>query len=159
LPNSYQGEPSGAGLRIGVVVARWNGVVTERLLDGALHQLAGQGVSDDDIDVVSVPGSWEIPVAVQRLAESGRYHAIVALGAVIRGETAHFEHIATQVSSGLAQVALETGVPVTFGVLTAYNVEQALERAGGKHGNKGAEAASAAIEMANLMRSVEGEAG
>jgi 6,7-dimethyl-8-ribityllumazine synthase len=93
------------------------------------------------------------------LAESGRYHAIVALGAVIRGETAHFEHIATQVSSGLAQVALETGVPVTFGVLTAYNVEQALERAGGKHGNKGAEAASAAIEMANLMRSLEGEGG
>jgi 6,7-dimethyl-8-ribityllumazine synthase len=159
LPNSYQGEPSGAELRIVVVVARWNSMVTERLLDGALHQLAGQGVSEDDIDVVSVPGSWEIPVAVQRLAESGRYHAIVALGAVIRGETAHFEHIATQVSAGLAQVALETGVPVTFGVLTAYNVEQALERAGGKHGNKGAEAASAAIEMANLMRSLEGEAG
>jgi 6,7-dimethyl-8-ribityllumazine synthase len=159
MPNVYRGQPNGSGLRIGVVVARWNSIVTDRLLDGALQQLTRQGVPDGKVDVSWVPGSWELPIAAQKLAQSGQYQAIVALGAVIRGEAAHFEYIANQVSAGLTEVSLATGVPITFGVLTTDDLDQALDRVGGKSGHKGAEAASAAVEMANLMRDLDGVSG
>ena len=159
MPNVYRSEAAGAGLRVGIVVARWNSLVTGRLLEGALAALAQRGVAEDHIDVAWVPGAWEVAIAAQRLARSERYDALIALGAVIRGETPHFEYIATQVSAGLTQVSLATGVPVAFGVLTTNTVEQALDRAGGKHGHKGAEAADAAIEMAGLLRRLDGASG
>lgn len=155
MPTVYRGEPTGVDLAIGIVVSRWNNLVTDRLLQGALEALASQGVSDEKIDVVWVPGSWELPVVAQKLAQSGRYQALIALGALIRGETAHFEYIANQVSAGLTQVSLATGLPIAFGVLTTNDLEQALDRVGGKSGHKGAEAASAAIEMANLVRNLD----
>ena len=137
--------------RFAIVVARFNSMVTERLLEGAHRAFDEQGVPDDDVDVAWVPGAWEIPLVAKRLAESGLYGAVVCLGAVIKGETAHFEYVAGEAARGLAQAATETGVPVLFGVLTTYNLKDAMERAGGKHGNKGFEAAEAAVEMANLM--------
>jgi 6,7-dimethyl-8-ribityllumazine synthase len=139
-------------LSIAIVVARFNELVTRPLLSGAQDGLASHGVEPEDVDVAWVPGSFEIPVTARKLAESGRYQAIVCLGAVIRGETPHFDHVANQASSGIGRVALDTGLPVIFGIITADTLEQALERAGGKMGNKGYDAAVAAIEMANLMR-------
>jgi 6,7-dimethyl-8-ribityllumazine synthase len=149
---TFEGRLWGQGLSIAVVVARFNELVTRALLSGAQDGLARHGVEPEGVDVAWVPGSFEIPLAARKLAESGRYQAVVCLGAVIRGETPHFDHVANQASSGIARVALDTGVPVIFGVLTADTLEQAMERAGGKMGNKGYDAAVAAIEMANLMR-------
>ena len=149
---TFEGRLWGEGLSIAIVVSRFNELVTRPLLSGAQDGLIRHGVEPEGVDVAWVPGSFEIPVTARRLAESGRYQAIVCLGAVIRGETPHFDHVANQASSGIARVALDTGVPVIFGIITADTLEQALERAGGKMGNKGYDAAVAAIEMANLMR-------
>jgi 6,7-dimethyl-8-ribityllumazine synthase len=149
---TFQGELQGAGLRIGVVVSRFNEVVTARLLSGARSALERHGVRDEDVDVAWVPGAFELPLVARRMAESRRYDAVVCLGAVIRGETPHFEYVAGEAARGIGQAARETGVPVSFGVITPNTLEQALDRAGGKVGNKGYDAAVNAIEMANLMR-------
>lgn len=141
-----------AGLRVCVVVSRWNEFVTRRLLEGAERVLRERGLADGDVTVAWVPGAFELPTAAKWAAASGRYDAVVCLGAVIRGETAHFEYVAGGAAEGILQAAQETGVPVIFGVLTVDTVEQALSRAGGKDGHKGEEAALAAIEMANLRR-------
>jgi len=151
----YEGTVSGEGLRIAIVVARWNELITRALLDGAREALRRHGVREADVDVAWVPGSFEIPAAARWLAESGRYDAIVCLGAVIRGATPHFDFIAAVAMNGIAEVTRATGVPATAGVLTTDTAEQALERAGIKGGNKGAEAAVAAIEMATLKREIE----
>ncbi len=152
----YEGMLVGTGLRIGLVAARWNDLIVSNLVNGARDALVRHGVAEEAIGLALVPGSFEIPLAAQRMAQSGRYDAIACLGAVIRGATAHYEHVAREVSKGIASVMLETGVPVTFGVLTTDTLEQAIERAGTKAGNKGAEAAIAALEMANLLRAIEG---
>lgn len=149
---------SGASQRFAVVVARFNSLVTERLLAGALEAFARHGLLDDSVDVAWVPGAVEIPVIAQRLAASGDYGAVVTLGAVVRGETSHYDLVCQAVTSGVNRVALDTGVPVIFGVLTTDTMEQALDRAGGKAGNKGADAAVAAIEMASLMGKLGGRA-
>ena len=149
---TFQGELHGAGLRVALVVSRFNEVVTTRLLAGARSALERHGVSDDDVDVAWVPGAFELPMAARRLAESRRYDAVACLGAIIRGETPHFEFIAAETERGIGQVAQETGVPTIFGVITPNTLEQALDRADGKVGNKGYDAAISAIEMANLMR-------
>jgi 6,7-dimethyl-8-ribityllumazine synthase len=149
---TFEGRLWGEGLSIAIVVARFNEMVTRALLSGAQDGLARHGVEPEGVDVAWVPGSFEIPVTARTLAEGGRYQAVICLGAVIRGETPHFDQVANQASSGIARVALDTGVPVIFGIITADTLEQALERAGGKMGNKGYDAAVAAIEMANLMR-------
>lgn len=151
---TFEGTLDGAGLRVGIVCSRFNELVVDRLLDGARRGLRRHGVADADVDVAWVPGAFELPVAVQAMAASGRYDAVVALGAVIRGATAHFEHVAGPCAAQLAAIAVATGVPVMFGVLTVDTIEQALERAGSKAGNKGEEAAVGAIEMARLLRSV-----
>lgn len=137
--------------RFAVVVARFNEFITGRLLSGALDELTRHGADAGRITQVWVPGSWEIPLAAQALARGGRYAAVICLGCVIRGQTPHFEYVAAEVAKGIAQVSLATGVPVTFGVVTADSLEQAIDRAGAKTGNKGADAARAAIEMANLL--------
>ncbi len=137
--------------RFALVVGRWNSFVVEHLLDGALDTLRRHGVSDDQLTVVRAPGAFEIPLVCKKLAEQQRYAAIIALGAVIRGGTPHFEYVAGECTKGLAQVSMEYGVPVSFGVLTVDTIEQAIERAGTKAGNKGAEAASSALEMVNLL--------
>ncbi len=149
---SHEGQLEGAGLSLAVVVARFNDFVTEKLLAGA--EEAARRCRVGGHDVFWVPGCFELPVVAKRLAGSGRYHAVVCLGAVIRHETAHFEYVAGQAAEGVQQVALDTGVPCTFGVLTCDTEEQALERAGGKHGNKGFEAVEAAVRVANLLRSL-----
>jgi len=155
LPGTtFEGHLGGEGLSIAIVVSRFNDLVTRQLLAGAEDGLRRHGVEAEGVDVAWVPGAFEIPLTARKLAESGRYQAVICLGAVIEGETPHFEYVATQVSSGIARASLETGVPVIFGVITADSLEQALERAGGKMGNKGYEAAASAIEMANLMRAV-----
>ncbi len=151
----YEGMLVGNGLRIAIVVSRWNELITNRLLDGARDALRRHGVAEEHIDIAWVPGSFEIPLVCRQLAERGQYDAIIALGAVIRGATSHYEHVAGAVSSGIAQVSLQTGVPCIFGVITTENIEQAIERAGTKAGNKGFEAATAAIEMATLLRSLK----
>ena len=149
---TFEGQLRGEGLSIAIVVSRFNELVTRALLAGARDGLARHGVEPEGVDVAWVPGSFEIPLTARKLAESGRYQAVICLGAVIRGETPHFDHVANQASSGIARVALDTGVPIIFGVLTADTLEQAMERAGGKMGNKGYDAAVDAIEMANLLR-------
>jgi 6,7-dimethyl-8-ribityllumazine synthase len=150
----FEGMLVGTGLRIGLVAARWNDFIVSNLVSGAKDALVRHGVAEEDIGLALVPGSFEIPLAAKRLAMSGKYDAIACLGAVIRGATAHFEYVAGEVAKGIASVMLETGVPVTFGVLTTETLEQAIERAGTKAGNKGAEAALAALEMANLLRTL-----
>lgn len=147
-----QGDLSGKGLKIGIVAARFNDFITGRLLEGALDGLQRHGVAENDIEIVKVPGSYEIPLAAQMLAQSKKYHAVICLGAVIRGATPHFEYVSAEVSKGVAAVSMATGVPVIFGVLTTDTIEQAIERAGTKSGNKGWDAALSAIEMANVMR-------
>jgi len=146
-----EGELDATGHRFGVVVSRFNDLVTGKLLDGALDTLRRHGAAGTGVDVARVPGSWEIPLAAERMAASGEYDAVICLGAVIRGETPHFEYVSNQASKGVARASRESGVPVTFGVLTTDTAEQAIDRAGVKHGNKGKEAAEAAIEMANLL--------
>lgn len=153
MPNVFQGDREGAGLgRWAIVVSRYNESITGKLLDGAVATLTGAGVADDAIDVAWVPGAWEIPLVAGRLAESGGYCAVLCLGAVIKGETSHDQHINRQVSLSLGQISLKTGVPVLFGVLTCNSIEQAIHRSGGNVGNKGVECAEAALEMASLLR-------
>jgi 6,7-dimethyl-8-ribityllumazine synthase len=147
-----EGNLDATGLKFAVLCARFNGFITDRLLAGALDALKRSGAAEADIEVVKVPGAWELPLAAKTVAAAKQYDAIIALGAVIRGDTPHFDHVAGQASSGLAAVQLESGVPVAFGVLTTLNVEQAIDRAGGKSGNKGYDAAITAIEMADLVR-------
>jgi len=148
----FAGKMESKGLKIGIVVSRFNEMITEKLLTGALDTLRQTGIADQDITLVRVPGCFEIPVASQRLAQTGKLEAIICLGAVIRGETPHFEYISSQVTHGISQVALKYDLPVTFGVITADTVEQALARAGVKHPNKGSEAANSAVQMANLFK-------
>ena len=147
-----EGDFVGTGLRVAIVVSRWNELITKQLLDGALDGLRRHGVSDDDITVVWVPGSFELPLVCRRVAERGNVDAVVALGAVIRGATSHYDHVAGAATAGIADVSRATGVPCIFGVVTAETIEQAIERAGTKAGNKGFDAARAAIEMATLLR-------
>jgi 6,7-dimethyl-8-ribityllumazine synthase len=151
---TYQGQFIGNGLHIAIVVSRWNDIITQRLLDGAQDTLARHGVQTADVDVAWVPGSFELPIVAKKFAESGRYHAVIALGCVIRGSTSHYDHVTSGVTSGIAQVGVQTGVPCIFGVVTTESIEQAIERAGSKMGNKGSEAAMAAIEMATLLRQI-----
>ena len=153
-PRVVEGSLDGAGLRIAVLLSRFNEPIGNRLLEGAVSTLGRRGVRARDLLVVKVPGAFELPVVARRLARSGRHDAIVCLGAVVRGETPHFDYVAGEASRGIARASYETGVPVLFGVLTADSVEQALDRAGGRHGNKGAEAAEGAIEMARLLRAL-----
>jgi 6,7-dimethyl-8-ribityllumazine synthase len=152
-----EGKLWGEGLRFGIVLSRFNGFITERLLEGAIDGLVRHGVRDEDIDVVRVPGAFEIPIAAKCLALLSRYQAIICLGAVIRGATPHFDYIAGQVSSGVAATAVETSVPCIFGILTTDTIEQAVERAGTKMGNKGWEAALSAVEMANVLAQLQGK--
>jgi 6,7-dimethyl-8-ribityllumazine synthase len=159
VSRTLEGSLSGQGLSLAIVVSRFNRLVTERLLAGAHDAIGRHGVDQEKVDVAWVPGALELPLAARRLAERGRYDAIVCLGAVIRGETPHFDYVASQAAAGISRVALDTGVPTIFGVITANTLEQALDRAGGKAGNKGYDAVITAIEMANLLEQVEGTGG
>ena len=152
MPTVYEGDFSPPPGRFALVVARFNGTIVEDLVAGALDGLRRHGVADDAIDLVRVPGSFEIPLVAQRLAAGGKYAALICLGAVIRGETSHYDHVAGEAAGGVARASLSTGIPVIFGVLTCETLDQAINRAGGKAGNKGFEAALAAIEMVNLLR-------
>lgn len=154
MPKVYEGQLIAKDLKIGIVASRFNEFITNKLLEGAIDALVRHGVSDSDISVAWVPGAFEIPVIAKRMAESGSYDAVICLGTVIRGSTPHFDYIAAEVSKGIAQVGMSTGVPTVFGVITTDNIEQAIERAGTKAGNKGFGAAETAIEMANLLRSM-----
>lgn len=151
---TYEGNLIGTGLKAGIVVARFNELLSSRLLAGAQDALVRHGVDANDIDVAWVPGAFEIPLVAAKLAQSGRYDAVIALGVVIRGGTPHFEYVAAEVSKGIAKISLDTGLPVMFGVITADTIEQAVERSGTKAGNKGWEAANAAIEMASLIKAL-----
>ncbi len=155
MGRTWEGALVAKGLTFGIVVSRTNEFITTRLLDGALDALRRHGAENDQIHVVKVPGSFEIPLAAKRLAMTGHYNAIICLGTVIRGATPHFEYIAGEVTKGVAAAAMETGVPMAFGVLTTDSIEQAVERAGSKGGNKGFDAACSAIEMANLFRELK----
>lgn len=152
MPQFLDGKLDATGLRFGIVVGRFNSFIGERLLEGALDAIVRHGGSDGDVTVARVPGAFEIPLVAQKLAASGKYDALICLGAVIRGSTPHFDYVAAEVSKGVAAVSLESGIPVAFGVLTTDSIEQAIERAGTKAGNKGFEAAVTAIETANLMK-------
>jgi 6,7-dimethyl-8-ribityllumazine synthase len=152
MPKFIEGKLNAEGLRFGIVVGRFNSFIGERLLEGALDALIRHGADDALITVARVPGAFEIPLAVQRMAKSGNYDALICLGAVIRGSTPHFDYVASEVSKGIAHVSLDTGVPIAFGVLTTDSIEQAIERAGTKAGNKGFDAAMTAIETANLFK-------
>ncbi len=154
MPRTIEGHLTAQGMRTALVVARFNSFITERLVEGAIDALVRHGASGDDQTIVRVPGAWEIPLVCKRLADSGNYDAIVAVGAVIRGSTPHFDMVASEVSKGVANASLQTGVPIAFGVLTTDTIEQAIERAGTKAGNKGAEAAMAAVEMVNVLRAI-----
>jgi 6,7-dimethyl-8-ribityllumazine synthase len=151
----HEGHLDASGLKFAIVVARFNSFITERLLAGALDALRRSGAALGDIEVVRVPGSWEMPVVARALTETKRFDGIICLGCVIRGETAHFDYVAGEAAKGLGQVAAQTGTPVAFGVLTTNTVDQAIDRAGAKSGNKGFDAAMTAIEMANLMRKLK----
>ena len=155
MKREYRGAQSGKGLRIGIAIARFNSFITERLLGGALDALRDHGVADRDVSAAYVPGAFELPLIAKKMAQSGQYDAVVCLGAVIRGDTPHFDYICENASRGILQVGLETGVPVIFGVLTTDTVEQAKERAGALPNNRGAEFALDAIEMANLVKDIE----
>jgi 6,7-dimethyl-8-ribityllumazine synthase len=159
MGRTLEGRLIGEGLTFAIVVSRFNEFITGKLLEGAEDALARHGVDLADVDVAWVPGSFEIPLAAKRLATTGRYHAVICLGAVIRGATPHFDYVAAEVSKGVANTSLQTGVPIIFGVLTTDTIEQAIERAGTKAGNKGFDAAEAAIEMANLLQAIEGVSG
>ncbi len=150
----YEGSLVGKGLKFGVVVSRFNEFITNKLLSGAQDALKRHDVADADIDIAWVPGAFEIPVVAKKMAESNKYNAVICLGAVVRGSTPHFEYVASEVSKGVARIGLETGLPVTYGVITADTLEQAIERAGTKAGNRGFDAAVDAIEMANLMKNI-----
>lgn len=151
----FESAISGQGVRIGIAVARFNEAVTNRLLEGALAALHEHGVADDAIDVATVTGAFELPLCAQRLAVTGRYDAVIALGAVVRGDTPHFDYVAGEAAAGLARAALQHDLPVAFGVLTTDTMEQAMARAGGENGNKGYDAAMSALEMIGLLRTVQ----
>ena len=155
MPRIIEGQLSAEGLRFAVIVSRFNDFISSRLVEGAMDALNRHGSTDEHVVLVKVPGAFETPLAARKMAESGQYDAVICLGAVIRGATPHFDYVASEVSKGIANVALESRVPVTFGVLTTDNLEQAIERAGSKSGNKGYEAAMAAIEMVNLFKELE----
>ena len=157
MANIIEGLHSGAGLRIGIVVSRFNEWITKAMLDGALNELRRLGVSDTDIQVVWVPGAFEIPLAAQTLCESKKIHALVAIGCIIRGETSHYEQLAQSLSDGILKVALEQKMPIGFGVLTVESMAQAIERAGGKHGNKGRDAAKSAVEMVQVAAALKND--
>jgi 6,7-dimethyl-8-ribityllumazine synthase len=150
----YEGALIGKGLKFGVVIARFNEFITGKLLEGAKDALLRHGVGQNDIDVAWVPGSFEIPLAAKKLAETKKYDAVICLGAVVRGATPHFEYVAAEVSKGVARINLDGGLPVAYGVITADTLEQAIERAGTKAGNRGFDAAMTAIEMANLLKNI-----
>ena len=150
----YEGTLVSSAMNVGIVISRFNEFITSRLLGGAMDGLERHGVSEESVSVAWVPGAFEIPVVASRMAKSGLYDAVICLGTVIRGSTDHYEYVCSEVSKGIAQVSLSTGVPVLFGILTTDNLEQAIERAGSKAGNKGYECALDAIEMVNLMRSL-----
>ncbi|MEJ2070264.1 MAG: 6,7-dimethyl-8-ribityllumazine synthase [Syntrophobacterales bacterium] len=154
--NVLEGKLAGEGLKIALLVSRFNSFITERLLEGALDCLRRHGVVDTGLTVVRVPGAWEIPLVAKKLAQAGSHDAIICLGAVIRGSTPHFDYVAAEVSKGIAQVSLESGVPILFGILTTDTLEQAVERAGSKAGNKGYAAAEAALEMVSLLKEMGG---
>lgn len=154
MPRIIEGNLSAKGLKVAIVVGRFNDFISERLLDGALDTLLRSGANDNDIDVVKVPGSFEIPVAAKTLARNGAYDAILCLGCVIRGATPHFDYVAGEAAKGVARVSLDFETPISFGIITAENLEQAIERAGTKSGNKGRDAALTAIEMANLLKTL-----
>jgi len=155
---SFDSELSAAGFRFAIVVSRFNSFVTDPLLAGALDALAQRGADLKHVDVVRVPGAWELPIAARAIAANKKHDAIICLGAVIRGDTPHFDYVAAEAARGLAAASVETGVPMAFGVLTTNTPEQAVDRAGGKSGNKGFDAAMTAIEMANLLRNLQAEA-
>lgn len=154
MSKPIEGMLVGKGLKFGLVAARFNDFITKKLVEGAEDALIRHGVGPEDIDVAWVPGSFEIPIVAKKLAQTGRYDAVICLGAVIRGGTPHFEYISAEVTKGIAMVGLETGLPVIYGMVTAETLEQAIERAGTKEGNQGFKAASSAIEMANLMKKI-----
>ena len=154
MPNTIEGRLDAKGLKVGILVSRFNSFIGERLVEGAIDALVRHGAASEDLVVVRVPGAFEIPPAAKKMAEAGRYDAIVCLGAVIRGSTPHFDYVSAEVSKGIAAVSMDAGIPVTFGVLTTDTLEQAIERAGTKAGNKGFDAAMAAIEMANLYKAL-----
>ncbi|MBN1142216.1 MAG: 6,7-dimethyl-8-ribityllumazine synthase [Deltaproteobacteria bacterium] len=153
MPNNYEGHLNGSGLRVALVVGRFNSFIAERLVEGALDGLLRHGVREEDVHIARVPGAFEIPLTARKMVETGRFDAVICLGAVIRGSTPHFDYVCAEVSKGIASVGLNGGLPVIFGVLTTDTIEQAIERAGTKSGNKGFDAALSAIEMANLFKS------
>ena len=156
-PVTHQGRLSAGGFRFALVSSRWNDFLTGRLVEGALDALERLGADEGSVEHFRVPGSFEIPLLALKLAQSGRFDAVVCLGTVIRGQTPHFEYVAGEVTKGIAQVAMQTGVPVLYGIVTADTLEQAIDRAGVKAGNKGFEAAMSAVEMVNLLKTVNGE--
>ncbi len=151
----YEGKMTSKDMRIGIVVARFNEFITSKLLGGAIDALTRHDVNEDSIDVAWVPGAFEIPLIAQKMAKSGKYDAVIALGAVIRGSTTHYDYVCSEVSKGIANVSMNSDIPVMFGVVTTENIEQAIERAGTKAGNKGYDCALGAIEMINLIREIE----
>lgn len=153
--NIYEGKLVSEGVKVGIVVARFNEFITSKLLGGAIDGLKRENVNEEDIEVAWVPGAFEIPLIAKKMAECGKYDAVICLGAVIRGATSHYDYVCSEVSKGIAQVSLNAGVPVMFGVLTTDTIEQAVERAGTKAGNKGFECAQGAIEMVNLIRAFD----
>lgn len=154
--NTFEGKLVPQGIRVGIVAARFNEFITSKLVAGAKDGLLRHDVKEEDIDVAWVPGAFEIPLIAKKLAKSGKYDAVICVGAVIRGSTSHYDYVCSEVSKGIASVSLESGIPVMFGVLTTDNIEQAIERAGTKAGNKGYDCALGAIEMVNLIREIEG---
>jgi len=155
MPEIIEGRISAEGFRFAILVSRFNDFISSKLVEGAMDALKRHGGDEDQVSLIKVPGAFEIPLVAKKLAESGKFNAIICLGAVIRGSTPHFDYVAAEVSKGIAQVALESKVPVTFGVLTTDNLEQAIERAGSKSGNKGWDAAMAAMEMVNLFKQIK----
>ncbi|MDQ1334103.1 MAG: 6,7-dimethyl-8-ribityllumazine synthase [Thermodesulfobacteriota bacterium] len=156
MPNIVEGRLSAQGFRFAIIVSRFNDFICSRLMEGAVDALTRHGCEEENMVIIRVPGAFEMPLAAMKMARTGKYDAVICLGAVIRGATPHFDYVAAEVSKGIASVALESELPVTFGVLTTDNLEQAIERAGSKSGNKGYEAAMAAIEMVNLFKELQG---
>ena len=152
---TLEGKVVAEGIRIGIVVARFNEFITSKLLGGAIDGLVRHGMNEDDVDVAWVPGAFEIPLIAKKMAKSGKYDAVIALGAVIRGSTSHYDYVCNEVSKGVAAASMESGVPVMFGIVTTENIEQAIERAGTKAGNKGYDCALGAIELVNLIRTMD----
>lgn len=157
MPKTYEGNFSGKSKRFAIVVSRFNEFITQRLLNGAIDQLNRHGVAGQDVEVAWVPGSFEIPVAALEMAKTRKYDAVITLGCILRGGTDHYEHVAASVTVGVEKASVESGVPIVFGVITCDNLEQAIDRAGAKMGNRGAQAALAALEMANLQPAIRGK--